>query len=305
MAGSQRGLGRGLDALFKNTIEPARASDVTTLPIRLLKPNPDQPRKHFAEGALEELSASIRVQGVLQPLLVRPVRGTEPQCYEIIAGERRWRASQLAGLREVPVLVRELSDQETLAVALIENLQREDLNPMEEALALHDLREQFGLSQEELARQLGKSRPAVANMLRLLQLPEGMREDLRIGRITAGHARALLAVSDVEAQEILRQAIIEQGLTVRDAEAAVTHWKQHGTLPETLVHISGKLHATAQRTVRSKAPELKLLQKRIAESLALKASVSGTEAKGRITLNYDSPEDLRRLLKQLGLADNT
>lgn len=304
MAGSQRGLGRGLDALFKNTMEPAKASDVTTLPLRSLQPNPAQPRKHFEEGALDELAASIRTQGVLQPLLVRPVRGTDPQAYEIIAGERRWRASKLAGLREVPVLVRDLSDQETLAVALIENLQREDLNPMEEALAMHDLREQFGLSQEELARQLGKSRPAITNTLRLLQLAPPAREDVRQGRISAGHGRALLGIADEAAQESLRLAIIAQGLTVRDAETAAAYWKENGCLPETLAHIPCRPHMQQKKQGRAKSPEVKLLQKRIADTLSLKASVSGTEQKGRLTIAFDSPDELARLLGRLGIEDN-
>lgn len=304
MAGNQRGLGRGLDALFKNTVEPSAASDITSLPVRSLAPNPAQPRKHFDESALQELADSIRAKGVLQPLLVRPVRGTEPQQYEIIAGERRWRASRLAGLREVPVLVRDLSDQETLAVALIENLQREDLNPVEEALAMHDLREQFSLSQEELARQLGKSRPAVANTLRLLQLPQKSLDDVRSGRLTPGHARALLGVTDQTAQETLRSAIIEQSLTVRDAEAAATYWKEHGTLPDTLAHVPHRAQTPRNKAMRTKTPEVKLLQKRIADTLSLKASVSGTEQKGRVTIAFDSPDDLARLLARLGLSNH-
>lgn len=304
MTGSQRGLGRGLDALFRNTIEPAKAADVTRVAVRNLRPNPNQPRKIFDEEALEELAASIRTQGVLQPLLVRPIAGTDPQAYEIVAGERRWRASQKAGLREVPVLVRDLSDQETMAVALIENLQREDLNPMEEALAMHDLREQFAMSQEDLATKLGKSRPAVTNTLRLLQLPEAARDDLKALRITPGHARAILSVTDAPVQEALREAIVVHSLTVRYAEEAANHWKKHGVLPEALHELPSRAQAPkAPSTGRAKPPALKLLQKRIAADFNIRASVSGSEDKGRITLTYDTPEQLAALKARLGLED--
>lgn len=203
MSANERGLGRGLDALFRNVTPAERPSsakvdsaevpapsvpkNTTTLPIAALTPCKGQPRKHFDEAALDELAASIRSQGVIQPLLVRPRRTETATIYEIVAGERRWRAAQRAGLTEVPVYLRELSDEDALTAALIENLQREDLNPLEEAQAIQSLRERLPYSQEELAQRLGKSRSAVANSLRLLQLPRPMQDALKDGRI---HARA-------------------------------------------------------------------------------------------------------------------
>ncbi|MDR2893784.1 MAG: ParB/RepB/Spo0J family partition protein [Deltaproteobacteria bacterium] len=243
MSAAPRGLGKGLGALFPDE-PPLRksprlsgASDLTgeagvsRLPLSSISSNPDQPRKHFEPAALEDLAASIREQGLLQPILVRPLPGknaTEPR-YEIVAGERRWRASQLAGLTEVPVLVRELTDQQTLALALIENLQREDLNALEEALGMQRLKTDFGLSQDEVAKQLGKSRSAVANCLRLLGLPMAAQEDLREGRISAGHARALLAFENQEDQEAARHRILEEGISVRVVEALAYESKAAAT----------------------------------------------------------------------------
>lgn len=337
MAASNKRLGRGLDALFRHTNEPAKAEEITKLALRAMFPNPDQPRKHFSDEALSELTASIKEHGVLQPILVRPIpQNQESQnhipsqpLYQIIAGERRWKASQLAGLVEVPVIIRHFNDQETLAVALIENLQREDLNPIEEAEALHHLRETYKLSQEELARQLSKSRSAIANILRLLQLPQNIREDIASGALSAGHARALLSISDDAVQHELHSRILSQLFTVRDAEEAVSHWKEKGTLPsfestqnrpqnEDNPHFiqeavqntiqdtnaptpaSGKLNAQ-QSTSRRKAPAIKLLQKQLTEHLSVKSSISGTESKGKITLNYTNAEELQSILHALGL----
>ncbi len=336
MAATEKRLGRGLDALFRHTSEPAKAEEVTKLALRVMFPNPDQPRKVFTDEALHELAASIKEHGVLQPILVRPMpTGSTSQSayagqatYQIIAGERRWKASQLAGLVEVPVVVRHFTDQETLAVALIENLQREDLNPMEEAQALHHLRETFKLSQEDLARQLSKSRSAIANILRLLQLPQSMHADVASGSLTAGHARALLAITDPAAQSELHARMLAQSFTVRDAEDAVNHWKDTGTLPPAELpalsngsasHIPPQADAITepcdtvnvpspplaqQRSARRKAPAVKLLQKQLTEHLALKTSISGTESKGKVTLSYANPEELQRLIDLLGLKQN-
>lgn len=342
MAASDKRLGRGLDALFRHTNEPAKAEELTKLALRLMFPNPDQPRKNFSDEALAELAASIKEHGVLQPILVRPMpqdkqeSATQGQykgqpVYQIIAGERRWKASQRAGLVEVPVVVRHFTDQETFAVALIENLQREDLNPMEEARALQHLRETFKLSQEDLARQLSKSRSAIANILRLLQLPEVMHDDVASGALTAGHARALLAISDPMVQSQLHARMLAQAFTVRDAEDAVNHWKEKGTLPEDIsitasissqsaqnptAHpeqsVTGTMsesitiatpQAPAKRSARRKAPAVKLLQRRLTEHLAVKTSISGTESKGKITLSYGNIEELQRLIDILGLEN--
>lgn len=303
MSKAQRGLGRGLDALFKHTIEPLQQAEITKLPIRLLIPNPAQPRTVFTESALQELASSIKIHGILQPLLVRPLKQEQDTQYEIIAGERRWRASQLAGLREVPVVVREIEDNDVLALALIENLQREDLNPVEEALALQTLRTQYGLSQDELAKQLGKSRPAIANMLRLLQLSESILHQLREGHITAGHARALLSITEPAQQEQLCSCIIEHNLSVRETEEQAHHWKTHGCFPTTN-QLTAEAHPQQQQTRRAKAPELKQWQKRLSESLSVKTRLTGSPSKGKITLSYENPEELTRLLQQLGIQDN-
>ena len=301
MSTTQRGLGRGLDALFKGGGRTESAGgDTHTLPLSALVPNPQQPRRHFADQQLEELAASIKTQGVLQPILVRPVPGSTPQQYEIVAGERRWRASSLAGLQEVPVTVRELNDQETLVIALVENLQREDLNPLEEAQGMQQLRDEFGLSQEDLAKRLGKSRSGVANALRLLTLSEAARADLAEGRLTAGHARTLLSITDPEAQDQLRLRITQQHLAVREAEALAAIWKESGELP------AGDY--AAKRPAGKKTPTAKAynafvgrLQEELSLQFALPATVSGTEHKGRISLAYNSADDLQNLLAKLGV----
>lgn len=336
MASPDKRLGRGLDALFRHTEAPLKSNESTKLSLRAMAPNPDQPRKHFSNEALEELAASIKEHGVLQPILVRPwpqknastpaVLSNQP-AYQIIAGERRWKASKLAGLLEVPVIVRDFDNKETLAVALIENLQRENLNPMEEAKALVHLRETFSLSQEELARQLGKSRSAIANSMRLIQLPESMHDDMANGTLSAGHARALLAITDTTVQHALRNQIIQFALTVREAEEAASHWKAFGHLPShealkqeaeqsaspiaSSTNSTGITDAMAEpavapcaRSPRRKAPAVKLLQKRLTEHLSLKTSISGTENKGKITLSYANADDLQRIIDVLGLPQD-
>lgn len=213
-----RGLGRGLSALIGDDAPVTRAESTRgarTIPIAFLKPNRFQPRKTFAQDELSDLANSIREKGVLQPILVRPIAG-EANAFEIVAGERRWRAAQLAKLHDVPVVVRELSDAESLELAIIENVQRADLNAIEEAAAYHELMDRFGYTQERLAQEVGKSRSHVANTLRLLKLPESVKAMIRDGRLTAGHARTLIGVPDAEARA---KAIVEAGLNVRAAEA--------------------------------------------------------------------------------------
>jgi ParB family chromosome partitioning protein len=208
------GLGRGLSALIGEAPARADAKSVRTLPVAFLRPNRFQPRKTFAPEDLHDLTESIREKGILQPILVRPVAG-EPQAFEIVAGERRWRAAQAAKLHDVPVLVREMGDGEALELAIIENVQRADLNAIEEAAAYHELMERFGYTQERVAKEVGKSRPHVANTLRLLRLPEGVKTMLRDGRLTAGHARALLGAADPQAMALL---IVDREMNVREAE---------------------------------------------------------------------------------------
>ena len=219
MAAKKGGLGRGLDALFAdNSIEEIASTSVVKLKIMDIEPNRDQPRKIFDEDALAELADSIAKHGVIQPLLVRPMPDGS---YQLVAGERRWRASRMAGLTEVPVVIKELSDDEAMALALIENLQREDLNAIEEAQGIKALMDTLSLTQDEAAERVGKSRPAVANALRLLKLPDSVIALVSDGKLSPGHARALLGFKDE--QDIIETAdlIIEKGLTVRDVEKLV------------------------------------------------------------------------------------
>lgn len=219
MAAKKGGLGRGLDALFAdNSIEEIASTSAVKLKIMDIEPNRDQPRKIFDEDALAELADSIAKHGVIQPLLVRPMPDGS---YQLVAGERRWRASRMAGLTEVPVVIKELSDDEAMALALIENLQREDLNAIEEAQGIKTLMDTLSLTQDEAAERVGKSRPAVANALRLLKLPDSVIALVSDGKLSPGHARALLGFKDE--QDIIETAdlIIEKGLTVRDVEKLV------------------------------------------------------------------------------------
>ncbi|CAK7000974.1 MAG: putative chromosome-partitioning protein ParB [Desulfovibrio sp.] len=308
MSATSRGLGRGLDALFQNN--PVEAEGAVAAPVRpvsdtqkvavtAIAPNPKQPRHHFVEAHLDELAASIKAQGVLQPILVRPVGGEEGK-YEIIAGERRWRAAQKAGLSAVPVVVRNMNDQEVLIVALMENLQREDLNPMEEALGLQQLKEEFGLSQEDMAERLGKSRSAIANTIRLAGLPQMAQDDLATGKISAGHARALLSVTDPEALETFRTYLVASQCTVREAEKIAAHWKDTGSLPE---NMASPAVTSTQRTAKSVAVNeaLASLQERIGAALDLPVSIKGKESKGKISVSYSSKEELETLLSKLGV----
>ncbi|MFN3420960.1 MAG: ParB/RepB/Spo0J family partition protein, partial [Armatimonadota bacterium] len=215
----RRGLGRGLEALIPTGLgETTTTSEtVTNLPIHLIHPNPFQPRQKFRDEELQALADSIKMHGLLQPILVRP----KEDGYELVAGERRWRAAQLAGLTEIPAIVRPCSDDELLALALIENLQREDLNPLEEAQAYKVLMERFGLTQEVIAERVGKSRAAIANTLRLLGLPEPIKQALRDGTITEGHARVLLSANDEGVMMEAFQQILKLNLSVRQTEMLV------------------------------------------------------------------------------------
>ena len=265
MSKKPRGLGRGLDALL-----PKNSGSPTSLPLGLIKPNPDQPRRHFDQAALEELAASVRKQGLLQPLLVRP----KGDAYELVAGERRYRAAQLAGLQEVPVIVRDLDDRQALELALVENLQREDLNPLEEALGYQRLLD-LGHSQAQVAEAVGKARSTVTNALRLLQLDEESRDQLAAGRISAGHARALLMAPEAERSQLLRR-IVKEKLSVRQAE---------------------KLASRPARQRRQAAyPEL---ARGLERQLGLKVRFSG-EKRGKLEIYYYSEEELEAILDLLG-----
>ena len=212
------GLGTGLDALFQDNSPIESEKSIITLSINEVEPNREQPRKEFNEGALTELSKSIEKNGIIQPILVRPKAGGS---YQIVAGERRWRAARMAGLTEIPVVIREMSDEEAAVFALIENLQREDLNPVEEAEGIRSLIEEFGMTQEEAADRVGKSRTAVTNTLRLLKLPENILSMVAKGKITVGHARALISLEDEGRMIKIANAVMENNLTVREVEKMV------------------------------------------------------------------------------------
>ncbi|HIR51881.1 MAG TPA: ParB/RepB/Spo0J family partition protein [Candidatus Onthovicinus excrementipullorum] len=279
MAVKKGGLGKGLDALFMdNSTEDAESAHM--LSISDIEPNRDQPRKQFDDASLKELADSIAEHGVIQPLLVRPIGGG---IYQIVAGERRWRASRLAGLTEVPAVVRELSDSETMEIALVENLQREDLDPIEEAEGIAQLIETYSLTQEAAAQKLGKSRPAVANALRLLHLPQPVREMIRQGKLTQGHARALLSLDDPDAILSAAQEIAEKGLSVREAENLAKEPKSKPKKPA----------KTARRPVFIEEAQLALT-----EYFGRPVKLSGG-TKGKIELEYYSEEDLAELTRKL------
>lgn len=278
----QRRLGRGLAALIgDDTTEEAIIQDVRSLrhvPIELIEPNPNNPRKIFKEDELEDLSRSLREKGMLQPLLVR--RRADQRTYEIIAGERRWRAAQRVGLHDLPVLIRDMSDGEALEIALVENIQRSDLNPVEEARGYAQLIEQFGYTQQKLAESVGKSRSHIANTLRLLGLPEEVQRRLEEGELTAGHARTLIAKADpVGAAE----QIVKLGLTVRDAERLSREPQEGG----------------GKGSPRQKSADILALEGELREHLGLRVEIADGKRGGRLVLHYRSLEQLDDLCRRL------
>ncbi|WP_299619165.1 ParB/RepB/Spo0J family partition protein [uncultured Tateyamaria sp.] len=286
----KRGLGRGLSALMADVNEP-QATDTSAIPldqqipIEKIRPNPDQPRKQFEAAPLDDLVASIKEKGVLQPLIVRRV-GDE---YEIVAGERRWRAAQQAQLHSLPVIVRDFTDTEVLEVAIIENIQRADLNPIEEAAGYHQLMEKFGHTQEKMAEALGKSRSHIANLLRLLNLPASIQDYVVKGDLSAGHARALITADEPEA---LAKKIIAGGLSVRAAEALVKK------SAEGAKNIFG---GGAKPAAAEKDADTKALESDLSAATGMKVSLThkpNGEA-GQITLHYTSLEQLDDLCRKL------
>ena len=258
------GLGKGMAALLQVTETVDESKNYFICPIEKIRPNRNQPRKYFAAEKLEELAASIREKGIIQPLVVTRIDGG----YEIIAGERRWRAAQKAGLHTVPVIVRDLNDQEVLELAIIENVQRADLNSIEEAGGYNDLMEQFGYTQERMAEVIGKSRSHVANTLRLLKLPDSVKALVQSGRLTAGHARALVGRDDAE---VLAIRIVEEGLNVRDVEALVQSLD----------------NPTERRRVREKDADTRAFEKELADTLGLKVEIKrGSGESGTLLIKY-------------------
>lgn len=290
----QFGLGKGLGALIPEP-EPvplalggsdARGDGVVYAPLGRLRPNPDQPRKDFPEASLAELADSLRRHGLIQPILVEE---SGDGTLMIVAGERRYRAAERAGLREVPVIVRSFDPTKRLEIALVENVQREDLNPIEEAEAYRSLMALGGRSQEEVADAVGKSRSAVANAIRLLRLPEPMLSALREGRMSPGHARAVLAVDDLGDREFLFARIVAEGISVREAETAA---QELNAGPRTKAQAKKKAE-------KAKEPEIRAVEERLIESLGTKVVVKGDSKSGTIAIEYYSLEDLERILDVL------
>ena len=284
---SQKGLGKGLGALFAQTpvleTEEIRSTAPATLPLQRLEPNPDQPRRDFDEVALAELADSIAQHGLIEPIVVRPISNGY---YQIIAGERRWRACRMAGLSEVPVNIIEADDKQAAQLALIENLQREDLNPLEEAGGFEALIGTYGLTQEEAARSVGKSRPAVANALRLLKLPRSIQSLVADGSLSAGHARALLPLEQEDLQRKAAARVIEAQLSVRQTEALVKRLLKPETVP-------------APRDPLA-VDYIKECEKDLTRALGRKVTIHAGKKKGKFELEYYGDEDLQLLIETLG-----
>jgi ParB family chromosome partitioning protein len=285
--GRRSGLGRGLGALIPN----ASSSDLDDsilreLPIALVRPNRYQPRAHFDDDALASLASSIRELGVLQPVLVRPV----DDHFELIAGERRWRAAQVVGLTSIPALVRDVGDTNSLEQALVENLHREDLSPLEEAAAFQQLVEDFSLSYDQVGQRVGKSRSAVANAVRLLQLPPMIQKQVNEKALTAGHARALLSLESSELQELLAERIITEDLSVRATEAAVRH---------VLAQVAeAEASKESVESVGQRPPGLYDFEELLSEHLDTRVQINlGGKQRGKITLAFAGYEDLERLCR--------
>ena len=287
MASKQKGLGRGLGALIDDFSVPAAQEQITTLPLQKIEPNPKQPRRTFDPEALQSLADSIAEHGVVQPLAVRDAGNGY---YQIIAGERRWRAARLAGLTELPVVVLDADDQTVMELALIENLQRQDLNPMEEAEGYRVLMEEYGLTQEQAAARVGKSRPAVANALRLLALPDEVRAMVEEGTLSAGHARAVLTLSSRHLQMTAAQKIIALRLSVRQAEAMCKRMaveeKPKKVRPALTVDYVGEC------------------EKALTKQLGRKVRIVSGKRKGRFELEFYGQDDLQRLYEILLAIEN-
>lgn len=280
-AKNKGGLGKGLDALFMDNSIEEESKSAVKLKINDIEPNRAQPRKSFDEEALEELANSISTHGVIQPLLVRPLADGG---YQLIAGERRWRASRMAGLTEVPVVIREMSDSEAMELALVENLQREDLNPIEEAQGLALLMETYGLTQEQAAKRVGKSRPAVANSMRLLSLPQDVLAMVERGELSAGHARTILALENAEQVIALANEIIKKSLSVRETERAVKALLKGDTKKE--------------KRAKKRDTYYDEVELAVTQTLGRKAKVSLSGGnKGKLEIEFFGKEDLSKLLK--------
>lgn len=279
----KRGLGRGLDALLSST--PAAGETLMEIPVDQIEVNPRQPRRAFDPIALDELARSLKASGMLQPVIVRR---TPSGAWQLIAGERRWRAARQAGLERIPAIVREANDAESLELALVENLLREDLNPLEEAEGYQRILLEFGWTQEDLAQRVGRDRSSIANSLRLLKLPEPIQQDLRQGRLTMGHARALLSLDSIAGQLKLRDEILTHSLSVRATEDNVRTAQAEAQRPRTL------------KPGRRRSAELVAVEESLQRALMTRVRIAGNERKGRIEIVYASADELERLSSLLG-----
>ena len=281
MAKPKSGLGgRGLDSLLAGAVGDSSGDRLTSVPVRDIKPGRYQPRSQMDDEGLQELADSIKAQGVIQPVIVREHGLSQ---YELIAGERRWRASQLAGLTEIPVVIKSIGDEEALAMGLIENIQRENLNPIEEAQGLKRLVDEFGLTHETVAKAVGRSRSAVSNSLRLLALPEPVQEMLFLRQLEMGHARALLSLPVME-QLSLAQKAVKNGWSVREVERRSQLAQQ----------------APQEKKAKTVSPDIRYLNEALTEKLGVRAEVqTANHKRGKVVLHFDSPETFARLMRQL------
>ena len=287
------GLGRGLGALIPADVVAGTSPrpGVQEVPISKIEPNPYQPRNHFDEESLAGLTASIRELGVLQPILVRELT---PDRYALIAGERRWRAAKRAGLQHIPIIVRDVSDELTLQTALVENLHRDDLNPLEEAAAYQQLIEDFNMTQEAVAHRVGKSRSAVANLLRLFQLPPQVQRLVADGQVSAGHAKAILGTPDRAFQEALARRVASEGLTVRETEEAVRQRQgRHSDLPAPDGGTPGS---------KLRAPGLLELEELLADQLDTRVKINMGPKRGRVVIEFADLEDLERIYRVMATS---
>lgn len=298
MAGKAKkgGLGRGLDALIADTVPVvkeesaginAKEPDENTIiyvNINDIRANKDQPRKNFDEEKIRELADSILEHGIIQPLVVRK----KGSFYEIVAGERRWRAARTAELTEVPCIVRDFTDEENMLVAIIENMQREDLDPIEEALGINQMIKTYGFTQEEVSKSISKSRPYISNTLRLLKLPEEIRQMVSEGKITAGHARAIINVANPEQQVAIAEQVFSDGLSVRDVEKLVLKLNKPKKVPRKKV----------------KSPDVERVENELRELFGTKITISSAGRKGKIEIEYYGHDDLNRIIEQLKTVES-
>ncbi len=292
-------LGKGLEALFKQKdIDTSSIFEdkYQNIPLEFIEPNPFQPRKNFEEDKLLQLAESIKRQGLLQPIVVR-VSPSDHKKFQIVAGERRWRACKILKMESIPAVVLELSDEELLLVALIENLQREDLNPIEEAEALYNAQKLLNITHEELSKRIGKSRSAVTNTIRLLKLDEEIKEAIAKGTITPGQARPLLAIDDKNARLYLFNIILKKNLSSREIEEIVAFWKKNKTFPKELLPKQNK--SVSKKTSEEFLKFKKELQKTLTNLFNVPTKIVGDFRKGKIVLQYSSPEEFKILVEKL------